>query len=155
MNDSKYILLIFNSPGEDLLKEPKEVKILQQVAHGTVRGASCGPINLCFFESGVPKKEISELLLKSKLKFLIVDEKDSVKKLPKYITQMFDPKFTESRGAKPSDFVEEEDLPKKLSLEDQLKEAVNNEDYLIASRLRDKIAAQKKSKINPIKELFD
>jgi uncharacterized protein YrzB (UPF0473 family) len=158
MNDKKYVLLVFNNPEEDeQIQVPKEVKILKKVATGEVRGASCGPINISFFLSDAEMEDITSLLNKDKINFILVPEENSTHALPNYITRMFGKdfpkKFTvlyDSRDEK------KKTESKKLTLEDQLAEAVKNEEFSIAAILRDKIATRDtNSMLNPKKETKD
>ena len=139
MNDYKYILIVFNDFGEEMARLPKEVNIIKKVATAEVRGASCGPLNLSFFTSDRTREEISDMFKKDKIDFILFEEKDSSSSLPSYITKMFGKEFE-----KYSMDISKEVSKDKLSLEDQLKEAVANEEFAIAARLRDKIAQQSK-----------
>lgn len=154
MIDEKYVLIVFNDPEEDEIRVPKEVNILKKVAAGEVRGASCGPINVSFFTSDSGIDDITNLLNEKKMNFILVPEKKASHALPGYITRMFGndfPKNSEvlydSRDEKKSKSVKST----KLSLEDQLAEALKNEEFFIAARLRDKIAARDKAVSEPVK----
>lgn len=148
---SKYVLFIFKEPSDEFTM-PKEVSVLEKIATGVSRGASCGPINLCFFPSNHSKAEISTLLKEVKLNFILTEEKDSMSSLPSYITKMFDKNFLsehdEGDGIRKFGNLDhpeniKKSKPEKISLEDQLKEAVKTEDYPMAAILRDKIANKK------------
>jgi len=159
--ERNYVLFIFNNSKDEFLKEPKELKILQQVTVGDIRGASCGPINMCFFPSEHSKEEISDLLVKDGIHFLLVDDQDSEHSYPKHIRSMLSGKMDHTAVRK----IEigggmEITEPKKLSLEDQLKEALKEDDFELAAVLRDKIAKAKSpepktGKGSTLRQLFD
>lgn len=155
--ERNYILFIFNNSKDEFLKEPKELKTLQKVTVGDIRGASCGPINLCFFPSEHSKEEISDLLLKDGIHFLLVDEQDTEHSYPKHISRMLSGKMDHTAVRK----IEIVSEPKKLSLEDQLKVAIKEDDFETAAVLRDKIAKAKTpetktaGKGSSLRQLFD
>lgn len=153
MNDRKYVLIVFNEPEDVELNIPREVKVIKQVASAEVRGASCGVINLSFFQSEMELDEISNLFKKEKIKFLLFEEKNSSHDLPNYITRMFGKDFEKTAKVLYDSHDSKKDI-KKLSLEDQLAEAVSNEEFAIAAKLRDRIAKEATSGTNPLKELF-
>jgi len=141
MKDSKYVLIVFNNPMSAMsFNDPAETKILKIVATGDVRGASCGAMNFCTFTSDQTKEEIARQFSAEDIDFMIFEEKDSVSRIPNYLAQTFGIEPTEkspSRGRKGK--------PEKLSLEDQLKEAIEKEHWEIAAKIRDKIEKEKKS----------
>jgi hypothetical protein len=154
MSKQKYVLIIINEEEQEYMKEPKEVRILKKVSSGTIRGASCGSLNICVFFSDYDRNDISKMLQKDKLKFFIFNEEDSTYSIPKRIADMFganferdpDPEGPDSEHL--ADFTDEDVKPKKLSLDEQLKVALKNEEFEMASILRDKIA---RDKANPKK----
>jgi hypothetical protein len=158
----KYVLFIFNPPDEIDSDKPREIRIIEKVTTGVARGASCGPLNLCFFPSDKTKEEIAALLKEDNVKFVLLEEKDAEKSLPGYITQMFNQDLSVDGIRKFGNLDHPDAKPKrkleKISLEDQLKEAVQTEDFIVAARLRDKIAEKKEPKkkdsFSYLKELF-
>ncbi len=130
MNKFKYVLLIFNDFGSNL-GQLKEKDALNKIAmeSSKVSGISCGAINITTFESVMEKNEISRLLEKDDLKYFLFDEKDSKHSLPDFVQDAIDliPKKIARTSAV------------KLSLEDQLEEAVKEQDFMMAARIRDKI----------------
>lgn len=152
MKDFKYVLFIFNELGEDPAK-PKELNVLQDVCTGTIRGASCGALNLSVFPSDKTKEEISKKLRSLGINFFLFEEKDAEYKLPHYIARMFGQKFDQDPDEK--DLGDGDELYKhgrrvhkpaaKLTLEDQLQAAIDEEDFKTAAILRDKIAKAKET----------
>jgi hypothetical protein len=147
MKDHKYVLVVFNNPDEEYSREPKEFKVLSEIAKDSVRGASCGAINLSFFVSELTKDEIAFLLSKEKVSYMISEEKDLTASFPKYITRMLDGDMSNVKNITPG--FDENLKPKskeKVSLKTQLDEALKTEDFIMAAALRDKIAKQKPTK---------
>jgi len=138
----KYILIVFNNPEHilDIDKEPREIKILEEVATGEVRGASCGVVNFCTFSSDKTKEEISKMFDAAEINFLITEEKDSVTRVPDYLAKTF--------GLEPTIKVRASGKPEKLSMEEQLDQAIKNEQWEIAAAIRDRI---EKAKTEPVK----
>src|SRR3989304_8548963 len=97
MTDNKYILFVFKDSEDDGISTPKEIQVIEKITTGTARGASCGPLNLCFFQSNRTKKEISKLLKEQNLKFVLTEEDATEKSLPGYILKMFDNDFSIGR----------------------------------------------------------
>ena len=159
MNDYKYILFVFKEFGDDD-HTPKEIQVIEKITTGVAKGASCGPINLCFFESNRSKEEISVLLKKKKLNFTLVEEKDTVSVLPSYILKLFDNDFSSSDHVRKfgnlnhPDAQPKQKSPIKMSLESQLEEAIKEEDYVMAAKIRDKIATAKEKPKETTAELF-
>lgn len=147
MKDYKYVVFIFNDPSDNFRKDPKELNILKKVSTGNIRGASCGALNLTVFQSDKTKEEISKMFVKQGISFFLFEEQDSDYKLPSYIAKMFGEKFEKDPDDSDLDEVEKEmfgsKTPKKVSLEDQLQDAINEEDFKMAAVLRDKIAKKK------------
>lgn len=130
----KYILIVFNDIDNlfDAGMNPKEAKILQDVATGDIRGASCGTINCSTFTSDKTKEEISNLLEKADIDFLLFEEKDAACRIPNHLAQTFGVKpRAPKKGVNTSS--------KKLTLEEQLNEAVEKEQWEIAAAIRDRI----------------
>lgn len=170
---NKYIIIFFNESedlfsGKDMM--PIVVDIIKDIAINGSRGASAGPMNICFFSSNLEKEEISKIFLKKKVKFLIINQDDTISSLPKYISKMLEPGFDPDKLNKELEgFGHVERMPglssskqngrrsavlDKLSLEDQLDIAVKNEEFTMAAALRDKIKNrnQKKQEVPKEKE---
>jgi len=157
MKDSKYVLIVFNNPMSAIsFADPVETKVLKIVATGDIRGASCGAMNFCTFASDQTKEEIAKQFSAEDIDFLIFEEKDSVSRIPNYLAKTFGIEPTEKSPSR-----DRKGKPEKLSLEDQLKEAVDKEHWEIAAKIRDKIEKEKitgkkvKKPIDKVKSLFD
>lgn len=135
----KYILIVFNNPEHMFAvdRDPKEIKILEEIATGDVRGASCGVVNFCTFSSDKTKEDISKLFTEADIDFLLTEEKDSVIRVPDHLAKTF--------GLEPTRKLRKSgnEKPEKLSLEDQLEEAKKNEQWEIAAAIRDRIEKAK------------
>jgi hypothetical protein len=157
MKESKYVLIVFNDPrnlSEQLSGdfEPKEAPILKEVTTGSIMGISCGVMNFCAFPSDKSMPEISRMLTEKNIDFYIFKEEDSLSRIPSFIAKAF-----RSAGA---EFKEESEKPKKLTLQDQLDEAVRTENWEMAAKIRDKIKNVKEIKkvkansTDPLKDFF-
>lgn len=140
---SKYILMAFAASDSDIHS------ILFEITQGNVKGFESRPIKFVIFESDLSKQELIDVIIPKRINFMLVEEKDMVFNLDGFLS--------DTLGLK------QETTLKKLSLEEQLEEAIKNEDYMIASKLRDTInkkakkIVEKKDKkpTNNISELFD
>lgn len=129
---TKYILIVFKDENE--MDSNSEISVLGKVAEGDVYGASCGAINLVSFKSRRTKDEIASVLRNDGFNFMLMKDEDAEMEVPNYLSSVLGqtkPKFSKLE-------------PKKLSLNEQLNEAVKNQDFEMAAILRDKIT-------NPVK----
>jgi len=162
---TKYIVLIFQEDENSNSEMKKFIDVLNEITDDGSKGASCGPINICFFSSEETKENIDDLFKKNKIKYILLKESDAGMSLPGYITMMFKPGF-DDKASSIADVLNEKstktpllDLLMKLndqihnkplqngrrsavvkhSLAEQLEEAVKNDEFELAALLRDKI----------------
>ncbi len=111
----KYILMVFDKG----LGYREESMILARVLSGNTIGASCGPVNFCIFESNYDLDYISGLFKEQNIEFVLSKECDAKYLLPEEFMKRF------------------ADPLKKVSLADQLKDAIEKEDYVVAAKLKE------------------
>lgn len=126
--EKEFILITFGSIG-------KETEILPEFISSCGKSASCGMMSVTTFKSTSEKEEIAEALTSGDVKFVLFERGDSVSNYPDevkvFMDTMHPEEFITSKNNKQT--------AKKLSVEDQLKNAVENQDFELAAILRDRL----------------
>lgn len=125
--EKEFILITFGSIG-------KETEILPEFISSCGKSASCGMMSVTTFKSTSEKEEIAEALTSGDVKFVLFERGDSVSNYPDEVKVFMD-------TLHPEEFIASKNKPaaKKLSVEDQLKNAVENQDFELAAILRDRL----------------
>lgn len=125
---------------------PEELPVLRTIFKGEqICAAQCGPINVCQFESDFSREEICDRLKSQDIEFILTEKDNSATNLPKKIQEHFDltgkPDLMEA--ARRSLMDEMKVSVPKVSLQDQLKTAIDNEDYEAAAKIKEKMDKSK------------
>ena len=122
-----YILILFMEQHQIFAKAQESII---KHADSDIHGIACGPFTMIFFKSHASMEVIEGSVKESGAKYILAP--DAGINLPKQLNQMMG-------IAEPTPV----DLEKKMTVEEQLAEAVETQDFELAAVLRDRLAPKK------------